>query len=96
MALALSNFILDICHEIEVKCGAKINFPQGTTCPTEEWITEKDSLSIKAIHLCTAEETKSGRVMKLQQFNPSAFLNDAEEIHCCVPGCSSTTQRAVT
>ena len=91
--MALSKCILDIGEEIERKSGAKVNFSRGTTRPTKKWIAESEMSKMKAIHLRTAEETKNGSVMMLQQFNPSALLKDAGEIHCRIPGCSSTTHR---
>jgi hypothetical protein len=91
--MALSKFIQDIGKEIEAKSGANIGFSCGTTRPTKKWIPEGEILKMKAIHLRTAEETKNGSVMKLQQFNPSALLEDAEEIRCRIPECSSTTHR---
>ena len=89
--MALSKFILDISRKIEDRSGAKINLSQGTTGASEKWIAEREISKMKSIHLRTAEETKNGSVMKLQQFNPSALLENDEKIRCRIPGCSSTT-----
>ena len=91
--MALSKFILDISREIEVNSDAKINFSQETKRTIEKWIAVREISKKEAINLRTAEETKNGSVMILQQFNPSALLKNAGRIHCRIPGCSSTTQR---
>ena len=90
---SLSEFILDIGNEIELKSGAKINFAQGSTRPTEKWITENEMSQMKVIRLRTAHETMTGSVVTLQQFNPSVFLKNSSYIHCRIPGCSAVTQR---
>ena len=91
----LSEFILDIGNEIELKSGAKINFAQGSTRPTEKWITENEMSQMNAIRLRTAQETMTGSVVTLQQFNPTFFLKNSSYIHCRIPGyrCSAVTQR---
>ena len=91
--MALSEFILNIGKEIEHKIGTNINFPQGTTPPSQEWITEGQLSQMKAINLRTAEQTQNGSGVNLRQFNPSFLIKEPSEIHCRIPGCSVTTRR---
>jgi hypothetical protein len=91
--MELSELMLNIVKKIELKIGANINFPQETTPPREEWITEGQLSQMKAIILRTAEQTQNGSDVNLQQFNPSLLLKEPSEIHCRIPGCSVTTHR---
>ena len=89
---SFSKFILDLGNAIELMSGAKINFAQGTTSPTEKCMTERETSEVKAIQLRTAQETMNASVVLLLRFNRS-FSDDASKGHCRIPGCLAVTQR---
>ena len=91
---SLSKLVKSLGVKIEKRSGAKLNFASEATVPVEEWIPEIEMARTKAINLRTAAQTQElGGITKLQQFNPSFFLVEENEIFCRVPGCSTTTPR---
>ncbi len=91
--MALSTYVANIGREIEAKSGADMKFSHKITLPKLKWITEGELSKMKVVPLRTAEETKNGSAVDLQQFNPSSLLEDSIEIHCRISGCSATTRR---
>lgn len=93
-----SRWVQDLGTKIEQATSARlIDFNNYKTAPADEWIPENEMSAKKAIKLRTAEQTKDDSgVMKLQQFNPSFFLLEKNEIRCRVPGCSMTTPRVTS
>ena len=81
--------MVKIGKEIERVIGARINFPQGTTRPSQEWISEQEICEKKAIQLRSAEETKSETDIKLLQLDPHAWLGDQGAFHCRFPNCTT-------
>ena len=94
---SLSKLVKNLGVKIEKKSGAKLNFASEATVPVEEWIPESKMARTKAINLRTAAQTQgldgATKLLKLQQFNPSFFLFEENEIFCRVPECHATTPR---